>query len=95
MSLNPKRLGFAFAVAAGVFYLGCVLIMTLAGPSALVGFFNGLFHGADLAPIMKEEVSVWTSVTGFINTFILSWLFGALVAVAYNLAAKPKKKGTR
>ncbi len=93
MTLHPKRLGLAFAVSAGVFYLGCVLVMALAGPAALVGFFNGLFHGVDLAPIMRDKVGLWTTVTGLINTFILSWLFGALVAVVYNLAAGSSKKG--
>lgn len=95
MPLNPKRLGFAVAIAASVFYLGCVVIMALAGPPALVGFFNGLFHGADLGPIMQNKVGAWTTITGLINTFVLSWLFGALVAVVYNGAVTSNRKGGR
>jgi hypothetical protein len=88
MPLNPNRLGPAFAVAAGLFYLGCVAIMAIAGKAALVAFFNGLFHGLDLSPILMDQVSVWITVTGFINTVVLSWLFGALIAVVYNLAGR-------
>ena len=88
MPLNPNRLGPAFAVAAGLFYLGCVTIMAIAGKATLVGFFNGLFHGLDLSPILMERVSVWVTVMGFINTVILSWLFGALIAVVYNLTGR-------
>ena len=93
--MNPKRLGLAFAVAAGVFYLGCVFIMVFAGPPVLVIFFNGLFHGADLTPILKGSGSAWITVTGFVNTFILSWLFGALVAVVYNLAGESDRENSR
>lgn len=85
MPLNPNRLGPAIAAAAGLFYLGCVSIMAIAGRATLVAFFDGLFHGLDLSPILMEHVSVWITLTGFINTIVLSWLFGALIAVVYNL----------
>ncbi len=95
MSLDPKRFGFAFASAAAFFYLGCVFLMTIAGAEALAFFFNGLFHGMDLRPVLMDTVSFWVTVTGFINTVILSWLFGALVAVAYNLSSRAGWKGER
>jgi len=88
MSLSPKRFGMACASAAGLFYLGCVLIMAVSGPQNLAFFFNGLFHGLDLRPILMEVVDIWATVTGFVNTVILSWLFGALVAVVYNLSVR-------
>jgi hypothetical protein len=88
MSLSPKRLGAAFASAAAVFYLGCVFLMAVVGSQDLAFFFNGLFHGLDLRPILLESVSPWITVTGLIHTFIISWLFGALIAVVYNLSAR-------
>ena len=88
MSLSPKRLGAAFASAAATFYLGCVFLMTVTGPQDLAFFFNGLFHGLDLRPLLLDPVSPWITVTGLINTSILSWLFGALIAVVYNLSAR-------
>ena len=95
MSLSPKRFGLACASAAGVFYLGCVSIMALAGPQNLPFFFNGLFHGLDLRPILTESVDAWITITGFVNTVILSWLFGAFVAVVYNLSSRLDGKGSR
>ncbi|WP_425607663.1 DUF5676 family membrane protein [Pelagicoccus enzymogenes] len=88
MSLSPKRFGFACASAAGLFYLGCVFLMAFADAENLAFFFNGLFHGLDLRPILVDDISIGVTVTGFVNTAILSWLFGALVAVAYNLSAR-------
>lgn len=95
MTLNPKRLGLAFAMSASVFYLGCTLLMGMIGASALTAFFNGILHGLDVAPIIVDSVSPLITITGFVNTFILSWLFGALIAVVYNLPAgfgEKKKK---
>jgi hypothetical protein len=86
MTLSPKRFGLACASAAALFYLGCVFIMAVAGAQNLAFFFNGLFHGLDLKPILLESVSPWITVSGLINTFILSWLFGAFIAVVYNLS---------
>ena len=87
MSLSPIRFGLAVATAAGVFYLGCVFVMAVAGPTSLATFFNGLFHGLDLIPILVEQVSFWITIGGFINTVILSWIFGSFIAVVYNLTA--------
>ena len=92
MSLNPFRFGLALATAAGVFYLGCVLVMAVAGPTSLATFFNGLFHGIDLSPILVDEVGFWITLGGLINTVVLSWIFGALIAVVYNLAAPRGRK---
>lgn len=82
--LDPKCFGFACGTAAAFFYLGCVLLMGIAGHEALVAFFNGILHGIDVAPILQPHLGFWLTVLGFIDTFILSWLFGALVAVLYN-----------
>ena len=87
MTLSPKRFGFACASAAGLFYLGCVFLMAVAGAENLAFFFNGLVHGLDLRPILVDKMSIGVTITGFVHTVIMSWLFGALVAVVYNLSA--------
>lgn len=87
MSLSPIRFGLAVSTAAGVFYLGCVLLMAVAGPASLATFFQGLFHGMDPSPILVDQISLWITLGGFINTVILSWIFGALIAVVYNQTA--------
>lgn len=88
MTLSPIHLGAALAAASGTFYLGCVALMALAGKATLVVFFQGLFHGLDISPILMDRVSFWLTVTGLINTVILSWLFGALIAVIYNISGR-------
>jgi len=62
--------------------------MAFAGTENLAFFFNGLFHGLDLSPILVDKMSISVTITGFVHTVIMSWLFGALVAVAYNLSAR-------
>jgi len=89
MKLNPKGLGLAFGLAGVAFYLGCVLLMAIVGSPALVVFFNSLFHGLDVAPILQTEVAFWVTVLGLVNTFVLGALFGAFVAVVYNRAVVP------
>lgn len=84
MKLNPKGLGLAIGVASAFFYLGCVLLMAIAGREALTVFFNGLLHGINVEPILNTHLSFWMTILGLVDTFILSWLFGALVAVVYN-----------
>ena len=87
MRLNPKILGMATAFVAGTFYFGCMLTMSLAGQDALIFIFNGLFHGLDVRPILVEQPGALLSLVGFSNTVILSWLFGSLLAAAYNMGA--------
>ncbi len=89
--ISARRLGFACGVSAGVFYLGCVLLMSFAGKESLVFLLNGLLHGIDVSTILDPEVGLYTSFLGLINTVVLAWLFGGLLAVVYNLAT-PKSK---
>lgn len=92
MHLNPTRFGMACAVATGTFYLGCVFLMTVSEPTTLTHFFNGLFHGLDLRPILVDKVSFWMTLCGFINTVILSWFFGALLASVYNFGTRKENE---
>lgn len=92
MKLNPRSFGMAAGCAAAIFYLGCMLLMHFASPEALVTFFNSLLHGLDIEPILRTEVGWALSLFGLINTFVLAWLFGALMAMIYNLASSPRKR---
>lgn len=71
-------------------YLGCVILMALAGREATIAFFNNILHGLDTAPIIRMEIPWWEMVMGIIETFILGWLIGALIASIYNFAWKPR-----
>lgn len=84
-SIDVRRAGFAAGGATALFYVGCVLVMFAVPRETVVQFFNGIMHGVDVAPIMRWEMPWWEPIMGTVEIFVLGWLFGALVAVLYNL----------
>ena len=83
--IDPRRAGLAFGGATGLFYVGCVFVMLAVPQESVVRFFNSIMHGLDVAPIMRWDMPWWEAVLGALEIFVLGWLFGALVAVLYNL----------
>jgi len=92
-TLSPTRFGFALGAAWALCYLGCMFVMATVPQEVAIRFFNSLMHGIDVAPIMRWEMPWWEMVVGILEVFILGWLFGALIAVFYNLGPGPKKEG--
>ncbi len=90
-SLSIRRLGLALGSVCGVFYLGCVFVMLTAPKDAVVRFFNSIMHGWNVEPLMRWDMPWWEAVLGTIEITILGWLFGALVAVVYNISAGPRR----
>lgn len=86
-TLSPTRLGFAMGIASAMSYLGCVFVMATVPQDAAIRFFNSIMHGVDVEPIMRWDMPVWEMVIGVVEVLILGWLFGAVVAVFYNLGA--------
>ena len=91
--LSPTRFGFALGAAWALCYLGCMFVMATVPKDVTIRFFNSLMHGIDFAPIMRWEMPWWEMVIGVLEVFILGWLFGAVIAVFYNLGAGTEKKG--
>ena len=89
-SLDIKRFGFAVAVASGVSYLGCVLVMLTVPHETAINFFNSLMHGVDVTTIMRWDMPWWETILGVIEIFVLGWLFGALIACCYNAFGKAR-----
>lgn len=89
-TLNVKRLGLAFGSAGALLYAGCMILMLTLGHDGTVTFFNSILHGFDTAPIVRMEVPLWEACLGVVETFILGWLTGALIAAVYNLGSKSK-----
>lgn len=83
--LSVVRMGLSLGAALAVVYTGCVVLMTTLSPDQTVAFFNTLIHGIDVAPIMRWEMAWWEAIIGVVQTFILGWFFGALIASLYNL----------
>lgn len=83
-TINVKKFGLAFGITGALLYLGCILVMIIAGREGTILFFNSLLHGLDTAPIIRMDIPWWEALIGIIQTFIISWLVGACIAGLYN-----------
>ncbi len=88
--INTKRFGLAFGFTGSLMYFGCALIMLILGHDGTVNVFNILLHGVDVSTIVKMNMSTTEALIGIVQTFILSWLVGASIAVIYNVTFKTK-----
>lgn len=82
--INVKKFGFAVGATGALLYLGCLLVMFIAGPGAIVRSFNSLLHGIDVSSIVRTDMPGWEALIGLVEIFILGWLAGACVAAIYN-----------
>ena len=83
-TLNIKKMGVAFGTTGAILYIGCILLMVTVGREGTIFFFNNLLHGLDVEPIIRMSVPPLDVFYGIIQTFILGWLIGALIAAIYN-----------
>ena len=86
--LNVKKLGFAFGLTGALIYLGCMIVMIVAGQEGSIKFFNSLLHGLDTTHIIRMNVSLLEAFFGIVQTFVLWWLIGACIAAFYNAQIK-------
>ena len=87
-TINIKRFAIAVGLTSVLLYLGCILVMLIAGREGTIFFFNSLLHGLDISTIVNMKLSLLESLLGLIETFILGSLVGASIAVMYNFSAK-------
>ncbi len=90
-TLSVTRLGFALAMGAALSYIGCAFVMMTVPQDVAIRFFNSIMHGVDVTAIMRCDMPGWEMVVGVLEIFILGWLFGAIVAVFYNMGLKNTK----
>lgn len=88
--INIKKFGFAVGLTGAIIYLGCMVVMLTAGREGTIDFFNSLLHGLDITSIIRMDVPLWEAGIGIVQTFILGWLVGALIAAFYNTQFKTK-----
>lgn len=88
--LNTKRLALAFGTAFTLFYLGCVIIMSVLGRDSTIIFLNSLMHGIDTSSVISMEVPVWMTILGLVEMFVLGCLWGAIIGGIYNLGLSKK-----
>ncbi len=84
-TLSVYRFGMATGATFGLLYVGCTLLMLIAGHDGTTYVFNSLLHGLDVSSIVRMDMSVWQSLTGLLATIILGWLAGACLAWIYNM----------
>lgn len=82
--LHINRLGVAFALTDTLFYIGCIILMSILGAQSTTLFFNSLLHGLDTAGLTRMDIPFWEVALGIVLTFILGWISGALIAAIYN-----------
>lgn len=85
-TLNIKKMGLAVGTTGAVLYIGCIILMVSVGREGTIFFFNSLLHGLDVEPIIRMSVPPLDALFGIIQTFILGWLVGALIAAIYNVS---------
>lgn len=88
--INIKRMGLAVGTTGALLYIGCIILMVTVGREGTIFFFNSLLHGLDVAPIIRMNVPALDAIFGIIQTFILGWLVGALIAAIYNIGMGKK-----
>ena len=86
--INIVKFGLATGATGVIFYLGCILLMIIAGSDGTVLFFNNLLHGLDTSSIVRIDVPVLEEFIGIIQTFALAWLVGACIAGIYNISLR-------
>ena len=88
--INVKKFGFAMGLTAAILYAGCMIVLATAGQEGSIKFFNSLLHGLDTTSIIRVEVPIWEALIGIVQTFIIAWLTGALIAAFYNTQIKSR-----
>jgi len=89
--INVKKFGFAMGLTGALVYLGCMVVMLTAGREGTIDFFNSLLHGLDTTNIIRMDVPLWEAAMGIVQTFIIGWLIGALIAAFYNVQLKNRR----
>lgn len=90
MKLNVKKFGMSLGLTFALLYLGCALVVIIAGHEASISFFNTLLHGIDVSSIVRMDMPLWEALLGIVEIFILGWLIGACIAGFYNANLKEK-----
>lgn len=84
--IDVKRFGFAVGSTVALLYLGCVVVLMVAGHDTAVRFGNSLLHGLDISGIIRMDIPLLEALFGLVETFVIAWLSGASIASIYNVS---------
>ncbi|NOX85665.1 MAG: hypothetical protein GXO86_06840 [Chlorobi bacterium] len=89
-TLNVKKLGLAVGLTGVLLYIGCILVMLIAGREGTIFVFNSFLHGLDTETIIRMDIPLIDTLLGLVATFVLGWISGALIASFYNISTQSK-----
>lgn len=81
--LNTKKVAYSLATVSGIAYIVCALLVAVA-PEGTLSFFGALFHGIDITKIAATNLTIGSTILGFVEIIVLSYLLGWLFAITYN-----------
>ena len=82
-NLDGKRVALSLAIVSGIAYVVCALLVAVA-PEGTLSFFGALFHGIDITKIAATNLTIGSTILGFVEIIVLSYLLGWLFAITYN-----------
>ena len=88
--IDVKIFGFAVGSTVALLYLGCVVVLMVAGHETAVRFGNSLLHGLDISGIIRTDIPLLEALFGLIETFVIAWLSGASIASIYNASMRSR-----
>ncbi|MBI5798184.1 hypothetical protein HZA98_04755 [Candidatus Woesearchaeota archaeon] len=90
-TINTKKVSLSLAIVSGIIYVGCVILFAIA-PQATLKYSKDLFHGIDITQIAASNISLGSTIIGFIEIIILALLTGWLFAATYNFLQNKRRK---
>jgi len=82
--LNTRKTALSVGLTAVMWYLGCVLLMSIGGKTVTVWVSNLLFHGVEFENIVRMRIPFIDTLLGLILTFVLWTATGWFLATVYN-----------
>jgi len=82
--IDVKKLGLASGISFSILYVGCILLMLIAGKGSTTWLFNSLLHGLDVSSITRMSVPIADTCIGLVFTFLLAYGMGYLIGAIYN-----------
>ena len=90
MKTDKMVLGNAFALASGIYYVGCY-VLALIAPQLFLNVTASWFHMFDLTKIGQTTTTNPVSfIIGLVSLAISAWLFGFILGWSIELFSKKK-----
>ena len=82
--ISAGKFGLSMGLVFMALHAGGGLLFVLFGREKAIFFFNSIFYGIDITPLVRNVVPDLQVLTGIIGMFALGWVIGAGTAYLYN-----------